>query len=469
MKTKKNKKYILMLFVCLFTFISFVQTNKTFVYANSHIHNDNCYTVLRHEHGSACYYDANAGGCGTDTIEWKVVSTKKSNCINCSGIYEYSFYSGICSGCNKEYTDTVYGTCNSCGNIMRPLKDGNSIYPKYPNTKCTYQIQGQSLMLLSCDKEEDKYYNSDGSFANPECDKVAVSILAHKQLQSGKEVDTNIEVTFLDGHKENLVGISNFDSNKQYNNSDVTIYYEGIVTRAGNKGTLSTIIKMTTPYNLPTQAPVVQPTIVVTQTPTQIVTPTPNQNFNPTKVPTTNTNNGGNRLETNNQNSNSNISNKNNSGSKFSNTNSNTSRGETVANNKNNTNTTNTNTSIVTPTIEYKKREAIKVKITRPLTEEEKQEKIDGTMVLTKLYRNEENDVIGVQKKKEENKPTNTVISGTVNKGNTQEVKGKIMIFVLFFVVFAIIIVIGGYIFIKKRKEEYEEPGQIDLQSSIRF
>ena len=107
------------------------------------------------------------------------------------------------------------------------------------------------------------------------------------------------------------------------------------------------------------------------------------------------------------------------------------------------------------------------------MTEEEKQEKIDGSMVLTKLYRNEENDVIGVQKKKEDtSNPTNTnsLITGTVNKGNSQEIKGKIMIFVFFFAIFVVIIGIGGYMFIKKKREEDQEfSNQIDLQNSIRY
>ena len=469
MKLTNFKKYLFSILVCIICFFSY--SNSNIVYADGHTHNDNCYSVIRHEHGSACYYDANAGGCGTDTIEWKAISTQTANCINCDGTYEYTYYKGTCSGCKKEYTDTIYGTCSKCGNIMRPLKEGNSIYPKYPSTKCTYQIQGESLMLLSCDKETDGYYNSDGSLAMPECNKVAVSISALKQLQSGKEVDTTIEVTFLDGHKENVQGTSNFNPNKSYNNNDVIIYYEGIVFKAGNKGTLSTIIKMTTPYNLATQTPTIPPTIIVTEVPPQS-TFVPTQH--PTKVPTTNTNNGGNRLETNNSNSNtnsnSNSSNKGNgSGNKFSGNN--TTRGEAVANKNNNSN--NTPTMTITPTMTYKPREAIKIKITRPLTEEEKQEKIDGSMVLTKLYRNEENDVIGVQKKKEDTSNhtnTNSLITGTVNKGNSQETKGKIMIFVFFFAIFVVIIGIGGYMFIKKKREEDQEfSNQIDLQNSIRY
>lgn len=458
-KIFKNIMIIMTLFVLF----------PTFIEAANHQHTDKCYKETAHVHTNECYIDANAGGCGGE-LTWTKTSNGYSMCANNDGgSYEYTMYTATCAGCGKTYTDTVYGPCSVCSMVLVPMDEGTT-YPKYESKKCSYQVGGESLMVTSCLKEEGKYYNEDGTFATPICSKVIVSITPVKPNQTGSEVDCSLNVVYLDGNTGVVTGTSDFDSEKKYSSSPVTLIYEGLVGDAKTTGKLYATVKLTTPF-INTSTPIPENPNIPTQ-PT-FVPPTKY----PTNVPNTNQSNTGNRIDTGNG-FNVNSGNNNNGGSYYNGNKTNqtnkfsgsgSTRGESVAQ----TNANKTPTPTITPTETLTPtptpRESVKVKITRPLTKEEKESKIDSSMVLTKLLRNEENDVVGVKEIKENKTEVKkeTIVNGEVNKGNAENNKGKVMVYVLLIVVFVAMAGLGAFILIQKKKEDDITTNSIDLQDSL--
>ena len=454
---KKLYKYI---GICTLSFLFALSFLPCKILGATHTHTDSCYNGTKHVHDSSCYIDMNAGGCGGDTIKWVETETGTGKCPNCGGTYQYIFYTGTCEKCGKVYTDTKYGECSNCKMVITPITDGTK-FPKYPSTKCTYQIDNEELLMLSCDKDETKYYDKDGNLASPMCNQVVVAIEAAKKTQAGTSVDCTLKLTYLDGHTGIANGTSNFDASKEYINSPITITYTGLVGSATNNSSLTTNITMTTPKKNNTQtttiAPV-KPTTIVTQTPT-----------------TTNQNNGGNRLTTGNNNSNGNGNNQTiatKPNTSYFSSGTNTNRGNQVA--QTNATSTNTPTPSPTPITDIPTKEAVKVTITRPLTEEEKEEKIDGSMVLTKIYRNEVNDTVGVKEKIQNDNTTtksNIIVNGEVNQGNnTTSKKGKTTLFILLVIICASLGGAGLFIVYKKKQQEADlDTNQISLQDSLRL
>lgn len=452
------------------TFVVATLIIPTNIYATEHKHSDDCYSGTLHKHIESCYIDINAGGCGKDTITWVETKSSVGTCGNCGGTYKYSYMTGTCSGCKKTYTDTVYYACDTCEMVMTPfsIKENKTTYPKYPTTKCSYQTKGESMMQLVCPMVEGQYYTEDGLLATYTCSKVAVSIKPENAVQYDTKPNTTLIVTYLDGHTNTVQGTSDYDETKSYKNDKVTITYEGLVNNALTKGKLTTTITFTTKNTNEIQKP----------------TNIPNNNT-PTIYPPNTNIDGGNRLQTgNNSMSNGFYTGNNGSGyysGGYNNGNSNQftsntpTRGEIIANQMTTNEDMSTNTEMEETTVEEptplpEKHEAVKVVITRPLTQEEKEELIDGTMILTKLYRNETNDIVGV-KKITTSKSSTTVAQGSINQGlvakETNE--GKIMTFVLLGVIFTGIAGVGGVMVIKKQKEEQIETKEINLQDSLRM
>ena len=101
---------------------------------------------------------------------------------------------------------------------------------------------------LSCTKTLGAYYNGETRVYET-CSDVVTSIepvVATQNIERAR-IDFNIKVTYLDGHTRIMLpSSSDYDSTKDYNGEDVILYYTGEINKAGEQGTLSTTINLTT-------------------------------------------------------------------------------------------------------------------------------------------------------------------------------------------------------------------------------
>lgn len=253
----------------------------TNVYA--HEHTGDCYGGTLHTcqgdltNGGACYSQVAQNCLGTMTYTEESKTTSK--CASCSAeIQGITFYTVKCSACpfSGKAVDQP-STCPSCGANLGLIEGYIKFGSTCPQTYNVYQ--------KTCNKTTGKYYNSQGQYLNPSCNYVIVSITPKVQNQVTDNPDFTIIATYLDGHtQEKQPTKVDYSPNKKYNNSSITISYSGIVTRAGNQGTLTTSITLSSPTPITTPTPT--PTKVTTPTPTQVITPTPTTIITPTTLPT---------------------------------------------------------------------------------------------------------------------------------------------------------------------------------------
>ena len=100
--------------------------------------------------------------------------------------------------------------------------------------------------VKTCGKTSGNYYNSKGEYLLPQCASVGVSAEAAVPEQTGKEPDTRLKVTFLDGHTAEVKASgSSFDRTKYYNGGKVHVWWSGLVGSASSYGKLSADITFT--------------------------------------------------------------------------------------------------------------------------------------------------------------------------------------------------------------------------------
>ena len=283
-KNKNFKKLI----ICSFLVLAFFGMKKN-VYA--HEHTGDCYGGTLHtcqgdlKNGGSCYTQGPQNCLGTMTYTEE--SSNSIKCASCANeIQNVKIYSVKCSDCSfvgKAIDQPA--TCPSC-NANLGLPQG---YIKF-GSNCP---QIFNVYTKTCNKTSGKYYNSQGQYLNPSCNRVVVSITPKTQNQVTDKPDFTIIATYLDGHtEEKQPSKVDYSVGKKYNNSTIEISYSGIVTRAGNQGTLKTSITLSTPTPIttptPTQTqPTPTPTIATTPTIVPTTQPTPSTITTPTIAPTT--------------------------------------------------------------------------------------------------------------------------------------------------------------------------------------
>ena len=160
-----------------------------------------------------------------------------------------------CSRCGRTY-NVCTDNCN--GQYDCDLVEKNC--PVQGSLKCTLptswfelsceKVQGEFVdsYALSCDKILNAYYcGAERIFET--CGVVVTSIepVISTQNVARARIDFNIKATYLDGHTRIIAPSStNYDSTKDYNGEEVILYYTGIVNKAGENGTLSTTMTLTT-------------------------------------------------------------------------------------------------------------------------------------------------------------------------------------------------------------------------------
>lgn len=170
-----------------------------------------------------------------------------------------------------DHTENCYG-----GNLHTCQGDetnGGACYTEQANE------DGTKTYVKTCGKTSGRYYNSAGQYLMPQCNKIGVGIEPVEPVQQTNNPNFKINVTFLDGHTEQVqASRTDWNSSKYYGSDGViTVYWNGLVNSALTPGEISAQIKFTSPPTpTPTQTPI--PTQEPTATPIQITeTPTPTE------------------------------------------------------------------------------------------------------------------------------------------------------------------------------------------------
>ena len=298
---EKRKILVILLLICIITIF------PIHIFAqNGHTHTDKCYNGTRHicdgsstQYG-ACYqeqvieYHKHTNSCYqtveddcTHTIDVivdnQIINIDYLNCPKCN---EPNFYGYIYSfTCDKNGENIVLyaGYCDKCGyegnstikRVNTPSVAAQISYSHKISTdklvcgKTTDTIE-KTTYLKTCKKENGAYYDSNGNKVEPTCNSVIVDIKAKNPTQTTNNPDFTLIATYLDGHTSEIKPtIAEYSSNKQYKNEQIRLSYTGIITKAGQKGTLVAYLHLTTPTPSPTTTPTITPTPTPTPTSTQ--------------------------------------------------------------------------------------------------------------------------------------------------------------------------------------------------------
>lgn len=168
-----------------------------------------------------------------------------------------------------EHNENCYGgTLHIC---IGDSTNGGACYTQKTNN------DGSITYVKTCGKTSGRYYNSAGQYLAAQCNKIATNIVATNPTQQGSFPNFSINVTFLDGHTEEMPAHrSDWTSKNDYSNGGiVTVFWSGLVNNAKNISELSTTINFTTPK--PTPSPTPTPSVDTTpviETPTETIPPT---------------------------------------------------------------------------------------------------------------------------------------------------------------------------------------------------
>ena len=198
----------------------------------------------------------------------KNINFKSKNKIFISILKTFAFAFILLSSPVFKLNAYAHSHSAACYGGVEHICDGN----EQTGGACFTQ-QSNGSYVKTCGKTSGKYYNSNGQYLSPQCNKIGVSATAVEPTQFKSTPLLKMNITFLDGHTETVNATrTDWSTVKDYSNGEtITLYWNGLVNDAKTPGELSAKVEFTSP-------------IVHTTTPT--LTPAPTQSVEETPTPT---------------------------------------------------------------------------------------------------------------------------------------------------------------------------------------